>query len=556
MTSVSPLGSSTTERASAYAGRQTPWSNEAEQAVLGAMLLDQDAALKAAELLDDTMFYREGHRLLFRSMIALTERGDVIDPVTLRDELLRRGDLDRAGGMEYLGGLIDVVPTAANVEYHAKIVRDKAVLRRLIEAATAIIQDAYEGRSTSIEVLDNAEHRVFQVAQFRRAEEFVRLKELIWPTMERIEQLHTSQGALTGVATGFTDLDRLTAGFQRGDLVIAASRPAARRRLPEARPRRRALGHGADLDRRLGDALAARDALQGAPPQGGARRRVGGGRLPADDAGPHGLGEPPAGDLLHFPLAEGTRQGARRSRGGVVPALARPRAARRRAPAPPALGSARVRRDRAGRRRRVLHLSPGVLRRSHRPQDQREHRGDRGAHRGQAAQRPHRHRQAVLQKGIHPLRQLHAARITPRGRPWLRAARCSAARIAARSSPSGADAARRAGRGIRWWKRRSGGPVDGRTGTRLLRPPDRRSACPPWGRGRAWSGGKRASASSISSWEVGSFRDQSSWWGESPVSGSPRCCCSARRGSSRREFPRCTCPVRSPPIRFACGRRG
>src|SRR5213083_1544534 len=90
MTSVSPLGSSTTERASAYAGRQTPWSNEAEQAVLGAMLLDQDAALKAAEILDDTMFYKESHRLLFRSMLSLTERGDVIDPVTLRDELSRR----------------------------------------------------------------------------------------------------------------------------------------------------------------------------------------------------------------------------------------------------------------------------------------------------------------------------------------------------------------------------------------------------------------------------------------------------------------------------------
>src|SRR6058998_3235492 len=167
MTSVSQLASSTTERsgAEAYAGRQTPWSNEAEQAVLGAMLLDQDAALKAAEILDDTMFYKESHRLLFRSMLSLTERGDVIDPVTLRDELSRRGDLDRAGGMEYIAALIDVVPTAANVDYHAKIVRDKAVLRRLIEAATAIIQDAYDGRLTSGDMLDNAEHRVFQVAQ-------------------------------------------------------------------------------------------------------------------------------------------------------------------------------------------------------------------------------------------------------------------------------------------------------------------------------------------------------------------------------------------------------
>jgi replicative DNA helicase len=226
MTSVSPAVSSTAERSSEFAGRQAPWSNEAEQAVLGAMLLDQDAALKAAEFLDDTMFYREGHRLLFRAMIALTERGDVIDPVTLRDELARRGDLDRAGGMEYVASLIDVVPTAANIDYHAKIVRDKAVLRRLVEAATGIIQDVYEGRGTAGEVLDNAEHRVFQVAQFRRSEEFSRIKELIWPTMERIEQLQSGGGSVTGVPSGFLDLDRLTAGFQRADLVIVAARPS------------------------------------------------------------------------------------------------------------------------------------------------------------------------------------------------------------------------------------------------------------------------------------------------------------------------------------------
>src|ERR1044072_5749590 len=225
MTSASPVVSST-ERHSDLAGRQIPWSNEAEQAVLGAMLLDQDAALKAAEVLDDAMFYREGHRLVFLGMVALIERGDVIDPVTLRDELLRRGDLDRAGGMEYLGGLIDVVPTAANVEYHAKIVRDKTVLRRLTEAATAIIQDAYDGRSTTIEVLDNAEHRVFQVAQFRRAEEFIRLKELIWPTMERIEQLQSGAGSVTGVPSGFVDLLRLTARFPPPPLVIFPAPPS------------------------------------------------------------------------------------------------------------------------------------------------------------------------------------------------------------------------------------------------------------------------------------------------------------------------------------------
>ncbi|MGH7531569.1 MAG: replicative DNA helicase [Gemmatimonadales bacterium] len=226
MTSVSSAVSSTPPEGREFAGRQAPWSNEAEQAVLGAMLLDQDAALKAAEILDDTMFYREGHRLLFRAMLALTERGDVIDPVTLRDALTRRGDLDRAGGMEYIAALIDVVPTTANVDYHARIVRDKAVLRRLVEAATAIIQDIYDGHGTAGEVLDNAEHRVFQVAQFRRAEEFIRIKELIWPTMERIEQLQSGAGAVTGVASGFLDLDRLTAGFQRADLVIVAARPS------------------------------------------------------------------------------------------------------------------------------------------------------------------------------------------------------------------------------------------------------------------------------------------------------------------------------------------
>jgi len=121
---------------------------------------------------------------------------------------------------------VDVVPTAANIEYHGRIVRDKALLRRLIEAATAIVQEAYEGRGMPSDVLDNAEHRIFQVAQLRRTEEFIRLKELIWPTMERIELLQSGAGAVTGVPSGFVDLDRLTAGFQRADLIIVAARPS------------------------------------------------------------------------------------------------------------------------------------------------------------------------------------------------------------------------------------------------------------------------------------------------------------------------------------------
>src|ERR1044072_958153 len=117
MTSVSPLASSPPEE---FAGRQTPWSNEAEQAVLGAMMLDQDAALKAAEILDDTMFYNESHRLPYASLLSRTERGDHIAPLTLGDELRRRGHLVRWGGMEYIAALIDVVPTSANLDYPAK----------------------------------------------------------------------------------------------------------------------------------------------------------------------------------------------------------------------------------------------------------------------------------------------------------------------------------------------------------------------------------------------------------------------------------------------------
>ena len=212
--------------ADSYVGRAAPWSNEAEQAVLGAMLLDQDAALRAAELVDDGMFYREGHRRLFRAMLALTEQRTVIDHITLRDELMRRGELDAAGGIEYLAELVDSVATAANLEFHAKIVRDKAILRRLIESATAIVTEAYDGKSTANELLDSAESRIFQISQQRGDEGFTRIKEMLWPTMERIETLQKSGKAITGVPSGFADLAELTTGFQPSDLIVVAARPS------------------------------------------------------------------------------------------------------------------------------------------------------------------------------------------------------------------------------------------------------------------------------------------------------------------------------------------
>jgi len=223
MTSVSPDSLSTLESG---IGRTPPWSPEAEQAVLGAMLIDQDAALRAVELLAASMFYREAHRRLFRAMAALTEQRTVIDHVTLRDELQRRDELETAGGVEYLAELVDSVPTTANLEFHAAIVREKSILRRLIEAATTIVTDAYSGKSTANELLDSAESRVFHISQERREQGFIRIKEMLWPTMERIETLHRSGKKITGVPSGFVDLDEMTSGFQKSELIIVAARPS------------------------------------------------------------------------------------------------------------------------------------------------------------------------------------------------------------------------------------------------------------------------------------------------------------------------------------------
>ncbi len=225
MTSVSHASSSTSG-AEPGPRRDTPWSEEAEQAVLGAMLLDADAALKAVELLDDAAFYRDAHRRIFRTMATVTERGDVVDPVVLREELMRTGDLEAAGGTDYVADLLDVVPTAANVEYHCRIVRDKALRRRLIQAGTEIVQAAYEGPQEVDALLDGAEQRVFEVSFQRGTQEVVRIKELMWRTMERIEARHRGDESVRGIPSGFADLDTKTNGFQRSDLIIVAARPS------------------------------------------------------------------------------------------------------------------------------------------------------------------------------------------------------------------------------------------------------------------------------------------------------------------------------------------
>jgi replicative DNA helicase len=209
-----------------YRDRRPPYSEDAEQAVLAAMLIDQDAVMRAIEVVDDSMFYAERHRRIYRAMMSITERGSVVDPLTLADELGRKGELDGAGGKDYIGFLVDAVPTAANVEYHAKIVKEKALLRRLIEVSTEIVGEAFSGGQTADELLDLAEQKIFQVAQQRTSEGFSRIKDLMWTTMERIESISAGGETVTGVASGFTDLDEYTSGFQPSDLIIIAARPS------------------------------------------------------------------------------------------------------------------------------------------------------------------------------------------------------------------------------------------------------------------------------------------------------------------------------------------
>ena len=211
---------------SAFSDRTPPYSPQAELAVLGGMLIDPDAVVKAVEIVDDTMFHREAHRRLFRALLRIWQRGDVIDGVTVQEELSKAGDFEAVGGFPFLASLFDATPTAANIEYHAQIVREKSVLRRLIEAATSIIQDTYTWTGDVEQLMDSSEQKIYQIAQTSDRRGFVWIKEILWPTFEKIEALQNNPSSVTGVPTGFADLDELTSGFQPSDLIIVAARPS------------------------------------------------------------------------------------------------------------------------------------------------------------------------------------------------------------------------------------------------------------------------------------------------------------------------------------------
>lgn len=206
--------------------RLPPQNLEAEQSVLGAILLDNVSMAKAMEALTEEDFYRTAHRKIYQAMLDLSEHGEVIDQITLTEHLKTRGELELVGGAAYLAELVQVVPTAANIKYHCKIVRDKALLRGLITISTEVITRGYDGLAPVDDLLDFAERSVFSIAQGKLGRSFTRLKDIIKESLDLVDALHKKGKSVTGVPTGFEDLDELTAGLQPSDLVVIAGRPS------------------------------------------------------------------------------------------------------------------------------------------------------------------------------------------------------------------------------------------------------------------------------------------------------------------------------------------
>ncbi|MCM3164394.1 replicative DNA helicase [Metabacillus litoralis] len=206
--------------------RIPPQNIEAEQAVLGAIFLQPSSITLTSELLIPEDFYRASHQKIYNAMLDLSDKGEPVDLVTITAALADVNLLEEVGGVSYLSDLANSVPTAANIEYYAKIVEEKSILRRLIRTATTIAQDGYS-REDEVEVLlGEAEKTIMEVAQRKNAGAFQNIKDVLVQTYDNIETLHDRKGDVTGIPTGFIELDKMTAGFQRNDLIIVAARPS------------------------------------------------------------------------------------------------------------------------------------------------------------------------------------------------------------------------------------------------------------------------------------------------------------------------------------------
>lgn len=203
-----------------------PQNLEAEQSVLGAILLENNALLKCMDVISEEDFYRESHRKIFRAMLDLFDRNEAIDLVTVTEHLSKKNELEGAGGVSHLTAIAGMVPTAANIVYHAKIMREKSLLRHLLRSSTDIASRVYEDSAEADELLDFAEKRIFEISDRRIKAAFEPIKGVVKDSFTMIEQLYDKKEAITGVPSGFQDLDNLTTGFQKGDLIIIGGRPS------------------------------------------------------------------------------------------------------------------------------------------------------------------------------------------------------------------------------------------------------------------------------------------------------------------------------------------
>ncbi len=203
-----------------------PHNLEAERTVLGAILIENEAFHNASEILTESDFYRDAHRKIFARMCGLSERGDAIDLVTLKEELTRAGDLEPAGGVAYLSSLVEGVPRATNVPYYSRIVKDKSVLRNLISAANRISRAAFDQPEETQSVLDEAEKSIFEIAEGAIRTGFEPVGTIVKSAFKMIDELAEKKGLVSGIPTGFIEFDELTSGLQRSDLIIVAARPS------------------------------------------------------------------------------------------------------------------------------------------------------------------------------------------------------------------------------------------------------------------------------------------------------------------------------------------
>lgn len=206
--------------------RVPPQNIEAEQSVLGSMLIERDAIVRVVDILQPESFYREVHKKIYEAIASLFEQSEAVDVVTLAEELRRRGHLDVVGGVSYLTSLANMVPTTANIEHYSRIVEEKAVLRRVIAVSSEIARQAFEYQRDAEEVLDRAETLIFGIVQSRRLRGYVPLRRILDDAWARLESLYSNQGHITGLPTGFGELDQLTSGLHASDLIILASRPS------------------------------------------------------------------------------------------------------------------------------------------------------------------------------------------------------------------------------------------------------------------------------------------------------------------------------------------